>query len=87
MISNSLNILSISSYNHIIFSGVVMCWCREVREREKMEKGDPGCYEVVAGSRVGAGLSRLESRFSSCRDVGQRSPELSMADTRTQIVS
>ena len=54
---------------------------------EKMEKGDPGCYEVVAGSRVGAGLSWLESRFSSCRDVGQRSPELSMADTRTQIVS
>ena len=37
MISNSLNILSISSYNHIIFSGVVMCWCREVREREKKE--------------------------------------------------
>ena len=37
MISNSLNILSISSYNHIIFSGVVMCWCREVREREKRE--------------------------------------------------
>ena len=60
---------------------------REVRKREKMEKGDPGCYEVVAGSRVGAGLSWLESRFSSCRDVGQRSPELSMADARTQIVS
>ncbi len=71
MISNSLNILSISSYNHIIFSGVVMCWCREVREREKKggEKGDPGCYGGVAGSGVEAELSRLESRFSFCREV------------------
>ena len=39
------------------------------QEEGKREKEDPGCYGGVAGSGVEAELSRLESRFSFCREV------------------